>query len=795
MPVVINKTTQERALVDSGASDNFIHQETARSLGLKLQKKKEPQAVNDIQGRNLGWISHYVTVLLEAAHHQEEIDLNVVPLGIHGLVVGLPWLQKHNPDIEWREKRIKFSSPFCKWKCIKKAYERLRDDKGKFTPRKDQVQLEDTNGTEHMELDAILPNSTEHHGSEQHESMKGVPAEYHDFADVFNLEEARTMPKDRGLWNFKINFIEGWEDKLPKPARRYRLSADEQKLEQETIKELLAAGMIRPSTSPIAAPCFFVPKKDGTKRHVVDWRGINAITVKDAHPLPIMDDLLDLARGSKIMSKLDLTASYNQIPIREKDRWKTAFITSQGLFEFNVMHFGFANAPPHMQRFMQHTLAPVFQEMVRVYLDDIPVFSLGTSSHIATMRRVFELLRKNKLYAKAKKCEFHQKEMELLGIKVTTDGFEMEDKKITEVRQWKPPKNVKGVRSFLGFCNFYRRFIKNFSLIARPLHDLEQKNHPWRWTEKEQTAFEKLKELVTEKPVLAHINPSLPFRMETDASNTAYGAVLSQKQPDGTRHPVAYMSKSMTPPERNYDIGDKEALGIIKPLQHWRHWLEATKEPIEILTDHKNLVNFSNPKILNQRQARWLQALQRFNYLIGYRPGTKNSAADALSRREELAPSEQPKAQTLIPKNKFIELKEEYHQSRVLYAIMTDASIWEMVRLHFDDHPEDIPDTKEWGDLLPLHQGRLWVPPDRKIWCKILQLYHDSPISGHQGVTGTEDLVSRGYYWPKMNEYIEDYVKGCKTCQMAKRRISKLTESYNLYQYQTVLGSGPNQTS
>jgi hypothetical protein len=228
MPVVINKTTQERALVDSGASDNFIHQETARSLGLKLQNKKEPQAVNDIQGRNLGWISHYVTVLLEAAHHQEEIDLNVVPLGIHGLVVGLPWLQKHNPDIEWREKRIKFSSPFCKWKCIKKAYERLRDDKGKFTPWKDQVQLEDTNGTEHMELDAILPNSTERHGSEQHESMKGVPAEYHDFADVFNLEEARTMPKDRGLWNFKIDFIEGWEDKLPKPARRYRLSADEQ---------------------------------------------------------------------------------------------------------------------------------------------------------------------------------------------------------------------------------------------------------------------------------------------------------------------------------------------------------------------------------------------------------------------------------------------------------------------------------------------------------------------------------------------------------------------------------------
>ena len=210
--------------------------------------------------------------------------------------------------------------------------------------------------------------------------------------------------------------------------------------------------MIRPSTSPIAAPCFFVPKKDGTKRHVVDWRGINAITVKDAHPLPIMDDLLDLARGSKIMSKLDLTASYNQIPIREEDRWKTAFISSQGLFEMNVMHFGFANAPPHMQRYMQHTLSPVYQEMVRVYLDDIPSFSKGTPEHIATMRRVFDILRRNKLYAKAKKCEFHKKEMELLGIKVTTEGFEMEDKKVTQVQEWQPPKNVKGVRSLSDFA-------------------------------------------------------------------------------------------------------------------------------------------------------------------------------------------------------------------------------------------------------------------------------------------------------------------------------------------------------
>ena len=235
-------------------------------------------------------------------------------------------------------------------------------------------------------INVIAGKPLEYHKDEQNKNIRGVPIEYHDFADVFNLRNARTMPKDRGIWNFKIDFVNGWKDKLPRPAKRYWLTRDEQKLKEETIKELLEASMIHPSTSPIAAPCFFMSKKDGTKRHVVDYRVINVITIKDTHPLPIMDELLDLAKGSKIMSKLDLTASYNQVPIREQDCWKTAFITAQGLFEFNIMHFRFANAPPHMQCFMQHTLAPVIKEKVGVYLDDIPAFSTSKLQHVTTMQ-------------------------------------------------------------------------------------------------------------------------------------------------------------------------------------------------------------------------------------------------------------------------------------------------------------------------------------------------------------------------------------------------------------------------
>ena len=539
MLVIINGVEEIEVLIDSGASSNFMHQETAEKLGLELQDQREPQPVEDIQGKPLGWINKYVRVHIRVLTHQEAINFNIILLGVHKLVLGLPWLQKHDPEIKWTERKIRFNSPFCKTNCIRKAFPKLA--KTKLT---EQILEEDK--VKDMTLNNIQEYPIEHHKSGQGGNLLGVPIEYHNFADVFDLKEARMMPAERGIWNFKIDFIEGWEDKLPRVTKRYQLMNKEQKLEEETIKELLEAGMICPSMSPIAAPCFFVPKKDRMKCHVVDWQGINAITIGDAHPLPIMDNLLDLVKGSKIMSKLDLTASYNQIPIREQDRWKTAFISSLGLFEFNIMHFGFKNAPAHMQRFMQHTLSPVYHKTVRVYLDNIPVFSQSKENHIETMKRVLQLLRENKLFAKAKKCEFHKMEMELLGVKVTTKGFEMEDKKVTEVQQWKPPKNIKGIRSFLGFCNFYQRFIKNFSIIARPLHDLKQKNYPWRWTGKEQTAFDTLKTAVTSKPVLNHVNQILPFRMEMDASNTAYGAVLSQKQPEEPRHPVAYMLKSMT---------------------------------------------------------------------------------------------------------------------------------------------------------------------------------------------------------------------------------------------------------
>ena len=249
--------------------------------------------------------------------------------------------------------------------------------------------------------------------------------------------------------------------------------------------------------------------------------------------------------------------------------------------------------------------------------------------------------------------------------------------------------------------------------------------------------------------------------METDASNYAYGAILSQKQEAEERHLVAFMSKSMALAKRNYDIGDKEMLAVVKPLEHWQHWLEGTKLLIEIITDHKNLVNFSNPQILNQRQVQWLQALQKYNFVLGWRPGKQNSAADTLSCRQDLMPlNEDPKPMILLPLDKFVELDIIAADDEItiyLDAITTNNKILEWIQ---NIIPKD----------LQYKEGRILVPEDNNIRKDLLKLYHDAPIAGHPGITGTYELIGRMYTWPKMKEYVAAYIQGCSICAKAKRK-------------------------
>ena len=497
--------------------------------------------------------------------------------------------------------------------------------------------------------------------------------------------------------------------------------------------------------------------------------------------------MLERMHGAKIFSKFNLKMGYNQLRVKPEDIWKTAFMTPDGPYVMNVMTFGFAGAPPYFQRWMTDTLQTVASQRVENYLDDTGTHHTNLEDHVRVNREVLQCFRKEGLFVNARKCEFHKDRMEFLGVEVSADGFEMEKLKVETVADWKPPRNVRAVREFVGFCNFYRRFIKSFSEIARPLHDLTKVNQRWTWAEKEQHAFETLKRMVCESPVLIHADPEKKFQMETDASSYAYGAVLSQKAEDKKHHPVAFYSKSMTPAERNYGISDKEALPIIKGLQHWRHWLEGTKEPVRIITDHRNLEYFKNPRPLNRRQLRWLEQLTHYNYEIAYRPGDKNCAADALSRKEEHRPdqADEKVPNVLFDPGRFIEIAmlaflEE--QSNVLEGTeqvytLTDGQLIERIaEITSRTEPLQWPSGYELNDDLVLasrETGRIWVPPDEQLRREVLATHHDGRIAGHLGTSGTLELVGRKYWWKDVIEFTRRYVEGCHTCARNKVRNKK----------------------
>ncbi|KAK3566607.1 hypothetical protein QTP86_001486 [Hemibagrus guttatus] len=375
----------------------------------------------------------------------------------------------------------------------------------------------------------------------------------------------------------------------PSPSQKKRTM-------EEYIAEALAQGYIRPSTSPAASSFFFVAKKDGGLWPCIDYRALNKITVKFTYPLPLVPTALERLRGTTVFSKLDLRSAYNLIRIREGDEWKTAFVTPTGHYEYLVMPYGLANGPSVFQDFMHEVLRDFLHKFVLVYIDDIFIYSRSMADHQRHIMEVLRRLRTYHLFLKAEKCLFHQPSVQFLGYVIDRSGIRMDEKKVTAVRDWSRPTSVKELQRFLGFANFYRRFIRGYSSVTSPLTNLlRNKPKSLTWTPAAMQAFDTLKQAFTTTPLLVHPDPELPFVVEVDASTTGVGAVLSQQQEKPPRlHPCAFFSRKLNPAEANYDIGNRE----------WRHWLEGAKHPFTVLTDHKNLEYLQAAKRLNPRKAR-----------------------------------------------------------------------------------------------------------------------------------------------------------------------------------------------
>ena len=810
-----------QALLDSGATGLFLSTSFVRRNNLNTRKLPKAIPVYNVDGTQNqgGSITEEVDVIMTYQDHTEKAIFAVCDLGDKDAIIGHTWLFDHNPDINWRSGEIKLSRcpPNCKAEASKREqmdhFCSKRKKIGRILPlpviqeedgQVDEPQVEPSSNeqSEVEEGDRLFVcilrpvpstiNATqtvsqklaEKHSKaskpnwEKKSFEEIVPPQYHEYKSVFSKESFDELP-DRKPWDHAIELKPGSE---PHRCKIYPLSPNEQAELDSFLDENLKSGRITPSKSPMASPVFFVKKKDGSLRLVQDYRKLNDMTIKNAYPLPLISDLINKLSNAKYFTKLDVRWGYNNVRMKKGDEWKAAFRTNRGLFEPLVMFFGLTNSPATFQTMMNDLFKDLIDEgCVIIYMDDILIFTETLEEHMKIVKRVLKILAKNKLYLKAEKCSFEQTKIEYLGLIISAGQIEMDPVKVEGVSAWPTPSNVKEVQSFLGFVNFYRRFIHDFSHIAKPLHDLTRKDSTWNWTDACQKAFDSLKSAITSSPILIFPDDNKPYKVEADSSEYATGAVLSQEGEDGKWHPIAFLSKSLNSVERNYDIHDKELLAIIRALEEWRHYLEGAKHKFDIWTDHRNLQYFRTAKKLNRRQARWSLYLSRFFFDLYHRPGRCSGKPDALSRRSDHGKGEDDNKDVILLKPEWFKIQalkqghvllsglEEPLVKKIRESKELDESVVRAVEELRKSGTSRI-DGAEWAEEqgLILFRGKVYVPKDVGLRRAIVEAHHDSQITGHPGRWKTLELVTRNYWWPGISRFIASYVQGCDRCNRTK---------------------------
>ena len=500
--------------------------------------------------------------------------------------------------------------------------------------------------------------------------LRKLPFWLNDLNEAFLPQPADQIPPHRS-WDHKIELMPGKE---PPYSKNRPLSSQELQVVRKWLDENLTKGFIRESRARCAAPLMLAAKPGGGVRICQDYRGLNNVTIKNRYPLPLIRETLDALCNAKFYTKLDIIAAFNRLRIAEGHEWKTAFTTRFGLFETLVMPFGLCNAPASFQHYINHTLYDLLDKICTAYLDDILIYSKTRKEHREHVRQVVVRLRDAGLQIDINKCEFETTRTKYLGLIITPDGIEMDPAKVDAILSWEAPTSVRDLQKFLGFANFYRRFIKDFSRLSQPLNNLLKKGTQWQWGRPQQLAFSELKLAFSSAPTLAFFDYNRRSILETDASDWASGGILSQYDDEGCLKPVAYFSSKHTSAECNYEIYDKELLAIIKCLEEWLPELQGTQEPFEVITDHKNLQYFMTTKALNQRQVRWSEFLSQFNFRIIYRPGNRAIRPDALSRKKEHRPDKTDPSDDRLKNRERVVLPADRFESAALESLLQEVN-------------------------------------------------------------------------------------------------------------------------
>lgn len=640
-----------------------------------------------------------------------------------------------------------------------------------------------------------------------------VPVTYHEYLDLFDPTKAKEeLPPTRG-YDMRIKLKDGAR---LEPAKLYRLSGAEKEAMQALLRREVACGRIRRCGRPYGSPAFMVPKTNGEYRMVIDYRVINSHTVSDAYPLPLISSLLDTLSAAKFYTRLDLPGAYQLLRMAEGHEEYTAFRTEFGMFESLVVRDGLKNAPAVFQYFLNDVLQELLGCGVVIYIDDIVIYADTLEELRRRTLRVFELLRNAGLFVKAEKCEFEKDEIKFLGFIVSHKGVRADPEKVDAIRSFPAPEDLPGARSFVGLASYYRRFVKNFSDIVRPITMLTKKEERFRWGEQQDAAFETVKSILSSAPVIRTFDPTKEAIIQTDASYYGWGFVVSQWcEDDGLEHPVFIESGRFTDTETRYSTSEKEFFAILMAFRRTKHLLLQVHS--RVVTDHQNLKYWMKLQQLSHRQVRWANELAPFNFTIEYRPGRYADVPDALSRRgdyhlgkgsttslstnfgqalptfgEEHAASMADLA-AVVPNERLSHLDD----AEILEGLEVDPFIEEMVEemkavvCAKCDHPtcrtspnhgdvieglrrstrNDAYSVPTWSTAgFLLFNGRIYVPEHHDLRSRLLYMRHTSLMAGHPGGTKTRELVERDYIWPGLASDARKFVDGCATCLRSKPR-------------------------
>lgn len=509
------------------------------------------------------------------------------------------------------------------------------------------------------------------------------------------------------------------------------------------------------------------------------------MTVKDAYPLPRIDESLDALGGSRWFSTLDMMSGYWQIEVDESDKQKTAFTSHKGLFEFNVMPFGLCNAAGTFERLMQTVCAGLRWDICLIYLDDIIVFSSTFEQHLERLESVFNRLQNAGLRLRSKKCSLFKHRVSYLGHVITENGVETDPQKVKCIRLWPTPTNVSDLRSFLGLCSYYRRFVKGFAAIANPLHGLTQKDKKFDWNADCETAFQDLKRLLVTSPVLALPDFSKQFVLDTDASGSGIGAVLSQIQ-DGAEQVISYGSRSLTKAERRYSITRKELLAVVHFIKTYRPYLYGRR--FVLRTDHsalKWMMSFKEPE---GQLARWLDTLSEYDFEIRHRAGRIHGNADALSRIDHDAgiwskSERKPVAAITIATHSKDLQKQQSDDPEIAEVIEwlrnAHRPSWDKISTRstslkaywaqFDQLSvrDNILYRKWFTNKGKVEKEQVAVPNSMR--STIQKQCHDAPSGGHLGRHKTLTKIKQSFYWPGMDKDVRRWCASCPDCAKRKK--------------------------